>query len=476
NWVQPECRPRPERGPRGALGRQCDINPTKKKKKRNTTTQNERPPWQRRRSPWLRWRSPPRSRSTTRHHLTVRVALLLLTGYRMPAYHTKRLLVSEITAPLHAKRALETHPETYPKSLSVPVRFLAGGVAGVAEIIAMYPLDGWRISLLFDIASPLGGVVKTRQQLEAGKSTSTFATLGRMIKDEGVARMYRGGTAPVLVEAPKRATKFAANEQYKELIKSFTGAKEITRPQSVLAGAMAGITEATLIVPFELVKVRLQDKASVGLYKGPGDVVKHIMKHDGLTGLYKGWEATCWRHGLWTGSYFGVIASVRAILPSEDQMPGGELAKNFAAGTIGGAIGTLCNTPADVVKSRIQNQPTVPGQPPKYGWTVSPIILSLPFCPRFLPYRSPDNPVLDFRDAFDQVGCHLGRCPGRGLRSAVQRFYAQGPQARPGRRNPAARVRGPHGFYQERTSLKTWGTRDDGFCRRRPRPGRYANS
>lgn len=242
-----------------------------------------------------------------------------------------------------------------PKPLPFHFQFLAGGIAGVAEIIAMYPLD----------------VVKTRQQLEAGSSTGTFATLTRMLKDEGFGRMYRGVTAPVLVEAPKRATKFAANEQYKELIKSTTGAKELTRPYSVLAGVMAGVTEASLIVPFELVKVRMQDKGSVGLYKGPGDVVKHILKTDGLTGLYKGWEATCWRHGLWTGSYFGIIASVRAMLPSKDKMPGGELASNFAAGTIGGTIGTIVNTPADVVKSRVQNQITVPGQAPKYGWTLS---------------------------------------------------------------------------------------------------------
>ena len=39
------------------------------------------------------------------------------------------------------------------------------------------------------------------------------------------------------------------------------------------------------------------------------------------------------------------------------------------SGAIGGFIGTALNTPADLVKSRIQNSPKVPGVKPKYNWT-----------------------------------------------------------------------------------------------------------
>lgn len=42
---------------------------------------------------------------------------------------------------------------------------------------------------------------------------------------------------------------------------------------SVLTGASAGATEAFVVVPFELVKIRLQDKASAGKYNGIMDVV-----------------------------------------------------------------------------------------------------------------------------------------------------------------------------------------------------------
>ena len=38
---------------------------------------------------------------------------------------------------------------------------------------------------------------------------------------------------------------------------------------------------------------RLQDKTST--FKGPLDVVKHIVRKDGLLGLYAGMESTFWR-------------------------------------------------------------------------------------------------------------------------------------------------------------------------------------
>jgi solute carrier family 25 2-oxodicarboxylate transporter 21 len=63
--------------------------------------------------------------------------------------------------------------------------------------------------------------------------------------------------------APKRATKFAANEQYSQLVKKMYGRPDMTQSMSILAGVMAGCTEAFVVVSFELVKIRLQDKNNV---------------------------------------------------------------------------------------------------------------------------------------------------------------------------------------------------------------------
>ena len=136
-------------------------------------------------------------------------------------------------------------------------QFSAGAIAGVSEICLMYPLDG--LSIICIIL-----VIKTRLQLETSRSTqSVFSTIKGIIKNEGALRFYRGILPPIFVEAPKRATKFAANEQFSSLYKQLFKVSNPTMSLAILTGVSAGLTEACIVVPFELVKIRLQDKANV---------------------------------------------------------------------------------------------------------------------------------------------------------------------------------------------------------------------
>jgi solute carrier family 25 2-oxodicarboxylate transporter 21 len=74
-------------------------------------------------------------------------------------------------------------------------------------------------------------------------------------------------------EAPKRAVKFSANDEWGRIYRKAFGQEKMNQSLSVLTGASAGATEAVVVVPFELVKIRLQDKASAGKYNGMLDVV-----------------------------------------------------------------------------------------------------------------------------------------------------------------------------------------------------------
>ena len=136
---------------------------------------------------------------------------------------------------------------------------------------------------------------------------------------------------------------------------------------SILTGATAGATEAFVVVPFELVKIRLQDRASAGKYNGMIDCVAKVVKAEGPLALYNGLESTLWRHILWNAGYFGCIFQVREFLPKvEDKRK--QMLNDLVAGATGGTIGTVLNTPMDVVKSRIQNSPKMAGSVPKYNW------------------------------------------------------------------------------------------------------------
>ncbi|CEG70428.1 Putative Mitochondrial inner membrane transporter [Rhizopus microsporus] len=190
-------------------------------------------------------------------------------------------------------------PEAVQKPLPFGFQFLAGAIAGVSEILIMYPLD----------------VVKTRAQLSTGTSTGIIGTMTSMIKTEGPGSLYRGILPPIMVEAPKRATKFAANEQYTTIYKKLFGFEKITQTLSIMTGVSAGMTEAVIIVPFELVKVRMQDKANLGKYNGTADTIRKIVAAEGTLALFNGLEATMWRHAVWNGAYFGLIFKVKDLMP-----------------------------------------------------------------------------------------------------------------------------------------------------------------
>lgn len=204
-------------------------------------------------------------------------------------------------------------------------------------------------------------------QLETGKSKyGLVGTFRNIIAQEGIGRLYRGLVPPLLLEAPKRAVKFAANDFWGKTYLSLSGEAKMTQQLSILTGCSAGATESFVVVPFELVKIKLQDKSST--YAGPMDVLKKVVTREGLLGLYVGMESTFWRHFWWNGGYFGSIYQVRTLLPKPDT-PQAQLMNNFISGSIGGFIGTAMNTPFDVVKSRIQGSTKIPGVVPKYNWT-----------------------------------------------------------------------------------------------------------
>lgn len=212
------------------------------------------------------------------------------------------------------------------------------------------------------------------------------------------------------MEAPKRATKFAANDEWGKFYRRgellsprllygqksrlqfggsvWPGEDEpepecsdrchgrshrklcVSDEQGIYTpffGAYLYFTDTTSVVPFELVKIRLQDKASAGKYSGMLDVITKTVRNEGVLAMYQGLESTLWRHILWNAGYFGCIFQVRQLLPKVDNKRA-QMLNDILAGTVGGTIGTLLNTPMDVVKSRIQNETRVPGVVSKYNW------------------------------------------------------------------------------------------------------------
>jgi solute carrier family 25 2-oxodicarboxylate transporter 21 len=80
-------------------------------------------------------------------------------------------------------------------------------------------------------------------------------TFRSVIKEQGPKGLYRGVVTPILAETPKRAWKFTANQQFKNLLAKTTKDGKQTMATTTFAGSLAGITEALINCPFETIKV-----------------------------------------------------------------------------------------------------------------------------------------------------------------------------------------------------------------------------
>ncbi|CAO4382988.1 unnamed protein product [Caenorhabditis nigoni] len=214
----------------------------------------------------------------------------------------------------------------------------AGGSAGLVEVCLMYPLD----------------VIKTRLQL-GQQDKGMMDCVVKTLKNEGIGGFYKGILPPILAETPKRATKFFTFEQYKI---AFTHS-EIPMPVTMsFAGLFSGLTEAIVICPFEVVKVRLQAdrKSSVKEQRSTAAMAREIYKTEGFgtSGLYRGLGATLGRHGAWNMVYFGLYHSCKEIIPDAKQNPSANLIGRIALGFTAGSLASVFNIPFDVAKSRIQ--------------------------------------------------------------------------------------------------------------------------
>ncbi|CAH0400148.1 unnamed protein product [Chilo suppressalis] len=244
----------------------------------------------------------------------------------------------------------------------------AGGSAGFVEVCIMHPLD----------------LVKTRLQLQSSKTPASRADpyyyngivdcMKKMYKHEGLTSFWKGILPPILAETPKRAVKFFTFEQYKQFF--MFGSSTPTPLTFSLAGLGAGVTEAILVNPFEVVKVTLQsNKALSNQVPSTWSVTRQIVRENGLgsKGLNKGLTATIARNGVFNMVYFGFYHSVKGYIP-ENKDPLLEFGRKVIIGFTSGVLGSCINIPFDVAKSRIQGPQPIPGVV-KYSSTIGAIRL-----------------------------------------------------------------------------------------------------
>uniref|UniRef100_K3X3S8 EF-hand domain-containing protein n=1 Tax=Globisporangium ultimum (strain ATCC 200006 / CBS 805.95 / DAOM BR144) TaxID=431595 RepID=K3X3S8_GLOUD len=233
-------------------------------------------------------------------------------------------------------------------------RFFGGALSGVIEALILTPLD----------------VTKTRLQLDKMGQYNGMLDCGKkLFRAEGPKGLYKGFTPWTIHVVTKNGTRFYFNAIYRKLLADKNG--QVSGTKEFVAGALAGATEAVLIVtPFEVIKTRMQGqnivKGEVAKYGGPIQTTLTIVKNEGPLALWKGVAPTIGRQGLNQACSFW---SNNAIKKHVWKLQEGESLPAWKSGLTGmlGAIpGPCINCPMDVVKTRLMAQETIAGQVPKY--------------------------------------------------------------------------------------------------------------
>uniref|UniRef100_A0A1B0BF37 Citrate transport protein n=1 Tax=Glossina palpalis gambiensis TaxID=67801 RepID=A0A1B0BF37_9MUSC len=219
---------------------------------------------------------------------------------------------------------------------------LAGGITGGIEICITYPTE----------------YIKTQLQLDEKGDRKRYSGVTDCIRKTVIQRgffgLYRGLSVLLYGSIPKTASRFGAFETLKD---HMADNGQLSIFSKLLCGLGAGICEAVIAVtPMETIKVKFinDQRTAKPQFKGFFHGVGRIICNDGIGGIYKGVTATILKQGSNQAIRFFVVESLKDSYKAKNpQKPVPKLLVG-AFGFIAGAASVLCNTPLDVIKTRMQ--------------------------------------------------------------------------------------------------------------------------
>lgn len=221
------------------------------------------------------------------------------------------------------------------------VHTAVGAIAGSTGAIAAYPIDFVKSQLQTDY-----GREKYKGGWDAAKD---------IIATSGPLALYKGLMVNVVGIAPEKTIKLGANSLMRGIVMGHFGYLPLAG--EVFAGGFAGCTQVLVTNPLEVVKLKLQTSQMT---------IKDVMSQlQGLADLYQGAEACVARDAVFSAVLFPTYAHLKVALAAS--LVGGmgvsaESASfwaNLFAGSFAAAPAALISTPADVVKTRLQQARTV---------------------------------------------------------------------------------------------------------------------
>ena len=223
------------------------------------------------------------------------------------------------------------------------MQLACGGAAGAIARTSVAPID--RVKILMQTSHLTG---------TEGKYKSVLGTFRRIIQDEGAGRLWRGNFTNCIRVVPHTATQFVSYEKYKKFF--VEEGQGMSAHKRLMAGALSGMTAATVTHPMDVVRIRLQTQPEL---KGIADSVRSVYAENGLRTFYKGYTPALLSLSPFIAINFATFDTLKTYVYGDVQMSKKELqARNpftiLGLGAASGLFAQTCCYPLDTVRRRMQ--------------------------------------------------------------------------------------------------------------------------
>ncbi|KAL5541450.1 hypothetical protein UlMin_009160 [Ulmus minor] len=215
-------------------------------------------------------------------------------------------------------------------------------------------------------------VVKSRMQVDGSglSHTSGISVFRHILRSDGVPGIFKGFGTSAIGSMPGRVLALTSLEVSKDMMLKYTEGLDLPEATRVgisngVAGMFSNLVSCAYFVPLDVICQRLMVQGLPGTTycNGPFDVIRKVMKAEGLRGIYRGFGLTAVTQSpasaLWWGTYGAAQHIIWRSLGYKDDMHKKPshmemVTVQASAGMVAGACSSVITTPIDTVKTRLQ--------------------------------------------------------------------------------------------------------------------------
>lgn len=245
----------------------------------------------------------------------------------------------------------------------------------VHSFLYKYCLSSLAATVAESVTFPLD-ITKTRLQIQGERASSLSTTASTnlpyrgmirtavgIVEEEGLRNLWSGVTPAILRHVVYTGSRMTSYELLRNNVLRRNPDGKFALWKSVIAGMTAGAFGQLIASPTDLVKVQMQMEGKRVLIEGrqprvlnTSHAFSNIVSKHGVRGLWKGWAPNVQRAALVNMGDLTTYDTVKHILIGHTSLQDNWVTHTISSGCAG-LIAATISTPADVVKTRIMNNP-----------------------------------------------------------------------------------------------------------------------